>query len=320
MTRFGSGIVRRLRKAAKRTGDAVLGRLAVWLLKGLRLTDPDMMANFAGWCARTIGPWRHEHLTGRASLAAAFPEKPPQEIENILLGVWDNLGRVAAEFAHLDRLWDYDPERKTPGRVEFSAASEELYTRLRDDGKPALIFATHLANWELPALAAAAHGIESAILFRRPNIGDIDRVVREIRSINMGMLIPTGLDAPVKIAEALERGLHVGMLVDQYYVRGVPVTFFGRKTRANPLIARLAQHVDCPIHGVRVIRLPGHRFRVELTDAVAPSRDAAGKVDIQATMQKITSIVEGWVREHPEQWLWLHRRWRPEDDLKTPSA
>lgn len=320
MTRFGSGIVRRLRKAAKRTGDAVLGRLAVWLLKGLRLTDPDMMANFAGWSARTIGPWRHEHLTGRASLAAAFPEKPPQEIEKILLGVWDNLGRVAAEFAHLDRLWDYDPERKTPGRVEFSAASEELYTRLRDDGKPALIFATHLANWELPALAAAAHGIESAILFRRPNIGDIDRVVREIRSINMGMLIPTGLDAPVKIAEALERGLHVGMLVDQYYVRGVPVTFFGRKTRANPLIARLAQHVDCPIHGVRVIRLPGHRFRVELTDAVAPSRDAAGKVDIQATMQKITSIVEGWVREHPEQWLWLHRRWRPEDDLKTPSA
>lgn len=320
MTRFGSGMTRRLHKAAKRTGDAVLGRLAVWLLKGLRLTDPDMMANFAGWSARTIGPWRHEHLTGRASLAAAFPEKPPQEIEKILLGVWDNLGRVAAEFAHLDRLWDYDPERKTPGRVEFSAASEELYTRLRDDGKPALIFATHLANWELPALAAAAHGIESAILFRRPNIGDIDRVVREIRSINMGMLIPTGLDAPVKIAEALERGLHVGMLVDQYYVRGVPVTFFGRKTRANPLIARLAQHVDCPIHGVRVIRLPGHRFRVELTDAVAPSRDAASKVDIQATMQKITSIVEGWVREHPEQWLWLHRRWRPEDDLKTPSA
>ena len=58
------------------------------------------------------------------------------------------------------------------------------------------------------------------------------------------------------------------MLVDQYYVRGVPVTFFGRRTMANPLIARLARQVDCPIHGMRVVRLPGDRFRVELTEAI----------------------------------------------------
>jgi KDO2-lipid IV(A) lauroyltransferase len=68
--------------------------------------------------------------------------------------------------------------------------------------------------------------------------------------------------------------------------------------------------VDCPIHGTRVIRLPDHRFRLELTDEIAPVRDAAGTIDVTATMQRITSIVEGWVREHPEQWLWVHRRWR----------
>ncbi len=303
-----------LRKLAKRTGNAVIGRLAVWLLKGLRRTNPDRLADFAGWFMRSAGPLLPEQRVGRANLAAAYPDKSPAEIDNILRGVWDNLGRVGASFAHLDRLWDYDAERGEPGRVEFSPETLQRYLRLRDDGKPALIFAAHLANWELPALAATAHGVATAILFRRPNIGDIDRLVREIRAGSMGMLIHTGLDAPVRIAEALERGLHVGMLVDQYYTRGVPVTFFGRRTRANPLIARLARHVDCPIHGTRVIRLPGHRLRVELTEAIAPVRDAAGDVDVQATMQAIMSIVEGWVREHPEQWLWLHRRWRPEDD------
>ena len=90
----------------------------------------------------------------------------------------------------------------------------------------------------------------------------------------MGELIPTGLDAPMKIADALERGAHVGMLVDQYYVRGVEVTFFGRRTMANPLLARLARHFECPIHGVRIVRLPGNRFRRELTDEIAPVRDA----------------------------------------------
>jgi KDO2-lipid IV(A) lauroyltransferase len=224
--------------------------------------------------------------------------------------VWDNLGRVGVEFAHLDRIWDHDPARPTQGRIVVDPVSAERFDRLRDDGKPALIFTAHLANWELPALAAAAHGIDSAILFRRPNIGDVDRIVRRFRSISMGELIPSGLDAPLKMAQALERGLHVGMLADQYNVQGVDVTFFGRRTKANPLIARLARHVDCPIHGVRMIRLPGHRFTGEMTEAIAPIRDAQGDIDIAGTMQAITTVIESWVREYPEQWLWLHRRWR----------
>ena len=68
----------------------------------------------------------------------------------------------------------------------------------------------------------------------------------------MGELISAGLYAPMKLADALERGAHVGMLVDQYYVRGVEVTFFGRRTMANPLLARLARHFECPIHGARI--------------------------------------------------------------------
>jgi KDO2-lipid IV(A) lauroyltransferase len=59
-----------------------------------------------------------------------------------------------------------------------------------------------------------------------------------------------------------------------------------------------------------VIRLPGNRFRIELTEAIVAPRDTEGRIDPKATMQVITSIVEGWIREHPEQWLWLHRRWR----------
>jgi len=88
------------------------------------------------------------------------------------------------------------------------------------------------------------------------------------------------------------------------------VIFFGRRCKANPLLARLAHHFDCPIHGVRVIRLGGRRFRGELTEALNVPRDPDGRVNIERTMQVITSVVEQWVREHPEQWLWLHRRWR----------
>ena len=187
------------------------------------------------------------------------------------------------------------------------------FLQLQNDGKPALIFAAHLANWELPAVCAATYKLDSAVLYRKPNVAAINDWLAQTRAASMGEIISTGMSAPMKISEALERGAHVGMLVDQYYVRGVPVTFFGQPTMANPLLARLAQHFNCPIHGTRIIRLPNNRFRAELTGEIQPVRGADGKIDIAGTMQVIITVIEGWIREYPEQWLWLHRRWRPED-------
>jgi KDO2-lipid IV(A) lauroyltransferase len=307
----------RLRKALKGAGDAAAGSLAVGLLKLLRIAPLDSTANFAGWMARTVGPLFKENRIAREQLTMAFPEKSAAEIDTILGGVWDNVGRAGAEFAQLDRLWDYDADHpEKPSRVEFRPVDTERFNKLRDDGKPALIFAAHLANWELPAICAATHHLDSAVLYRRPNISAIDRWLRDTRSASMGTLIATGLDAPIKISDALKRNAHVGMLVDQYFVRGVEVTFFGRRTMANPLLARLAAHFDCPIHGTRVVRLPANRFRAELTEEIKPARGADGKIDIAATTQLVIDVLEGWVREHPEQWLWLHRRWRPEDSKR----
>ena len=301
----------RLRDAAKPLGEAAVGALTIGMLRATRYFDPDKTANFFGRATRFIGRRLREDRIGRENLKAAFPEKSPQEIETILEGVWDNLGRIGAEFAHLDHVWDYDADRpEKPSRVEFSPRTKQLFDQIRDDGKPALIFACHLGNWELPALAAVAHGLEAAILFRRPNIESADRAIERIRAVKMGTLIPAGRDAPLKLAQALQNGQHVAMLVDQYLTNGVEVTFFGRKTTANPMLARLRRQVECPIHGTRIIRLPNNRFRAELSEEVQPVRDASGQIDIQGTMQAVTDVVEGWVREYPEQWLWLHRRWR----------
>jgi KDO2-lipid IV(A) lauroyltransferase len=300
----------RLRDATKPLAQAAVGALTIGLLRTARYFDPVKTANLFGRVARSVGPMMREQKIGRANLTAAFPEKSPAEIEAILAGVWDNLGRVGAEFAHLDHIWEWDPARPKDSRIEIDTRSYELFTQLRLDGKPALIFASHLANWELPALAAVAHGLDAAILYRRPNIGSADRIIQNMRAVKMGTLIPAGRDAPLKLAEALKKGQHVGMLVDQYLTNGVEVTFFGRKTRANPTLARLLRQIECPIHGVRIIRLPGNRFRGELSEEVKPVRDAAGQIDIQGTMQAVTSVVEGWIREYPDQWLWLHRRWR----------
>jgi Kdo2-lipid IVA lauroyltransferase/acyltransferase len=300
----------RIRNAIKPVAEAAVGAFTIGMLRITRYFDPIKTANLFGRVARLIGPLMREQRIGRANLTAAFPEKSPEQIETILAGVWDNLGRIGAEFAHLDHIWEHDPARPDQSRIEIGPRTHELFAQLRLDGKPALIFAGHLGNWELPALAAVAHGLDAAILYRRPNIASADRAIEEMRAVKMGTLIPAGRDAPIRLAEALRNGQHVAMLVDQYLTSGVEVSFFGRKTKANPMLARLLRQIECPIHGVRIIRLPGHRFRAELSEEVVPVRNAAGEIDVQGTMQAVTSVMEQWIREYPDQWLWLHRRWR----------
>jgi KDO2-lipid IV(A) lauroyltransferase len=300
----------RIRDATKPIGEAAVGALTVVLLRITRYFDPIKTANLFGRIAGLIGPMTREQRIGRGNLTAAFPEKSREEIETILAGVWDNLGRLAAEFAHLDHIWQHDPAFPEQSRIEIGPRTHELFAQLQLDGKPALIFSGHLGNWELPAVAGVEHGLDGAVLFRRPNNASANRIIEELRAVNMGTLIPTGRDAPLRMAEALRKGQHVGMLVDQYFTNGVEVTFFGRRTKANPTLARLLRQIECPVHGVRIIRLPGHRFRAEITEELQPVRDASGQIDVQGTMQAITSVVEGWIREYPDQWLWLHRRWR----------
>jgi KDO2-lipid IV(A) lauroyltransferase len=297
-----------MRRQLSRYGDRILGRIVKWLLAALRRTDPDRASDLCGAVARTIGPWLPAHRTGQANLRAAFPDQDAAWIEATLRGAWENLGRVAGEYVHLGRMGDFDPDHPDTGRILTDAVPGFL--ALRDDGKPALCFAAHLGNWELPAVAAHAHGLASAVVYRMPNNKAVAKEIVRIRAPLMGRLIRTRAQAALEMAAALQQGEHLGMLVDQHFSRGVDVTFFGRRCKANPTIARLARQFDCPVIGTRVIRLPDRRFRVTLDGPFALPRDAAGEVDVVAATQMITGVVEGWIREHPEQWLWFHRRWR----------
>jgi KDO2-lipid IV(A) lauroyltransferase len=291
--------------------DAVIGGLAVGLLRAIRVMDRKRTANFAGALMRKVGPLFPEHRVGRDNLRAAFPQKSDAEIEQILAGVWDNLGRIAVEFAHLDEFCVAGFGPQSNDVMTYAPTMIERYQRMAQGGKAMLGFGAHVANWELPGVGAKRIGANAAILYRRPNIAAVSDLVVKLRTPLMGELIPTGLAAPVQLARLARAGVHVGMLVDQHYSKGVEVIFFGRRCLANPLIALLARQTECPIHGMRVVRKPdGNSFEIEFTEQVEPIRDAEGGVDVARTMQAITSVIEGWVREHPEQWLWLHRRWR----------
>ncbi len=275
----------------------------------LRLLGPERASDLGGGLTRFVGPWLPAHKTALANIRAAFPDMPEVEVKRIARGAWENLGRTGAEYAHLHHLFDWDVER--PGAGRTSVEGIEYFEALRDDGKPGLIFSAHLGNWELPAICAARYGLDATAVFRAPNNAAARAIVQSIRAGTMGGLAAAGPGASYAMRDVLEKGGHLGMLIDQHFTRGVAVDFMGRPALTNPVLGKFAKYFDCPVHGVRVIREPGYRFRLELTPPLDLPRNSAGEVDVTGAMAAMTAVVETWVREHPEQWLWMHRRWRP---------
>lgn len=304
------------RKRRKRRPSPRVVRLLDWLvaqilfvlLKLARLLPTGAALNAGGWFTRHLGPFLPEHRIARTNLAAAFPEMSDKQREEILTGAWDNLGRTGVEYVFLDRFFDFDPTAPDRGSIEIEGT--ELLLAIRDSGKPAILFSAHLANWEILAVCAAAFDLDMTALFRPPNNAFVAERLDQVRGNAMDALVPTMTGAAFVLREVLGRGGRVGLLVDQFYHRGPGLRFFNRKARTNPLLGILARRFDCPVYGARAIRLAGGRFRLELSGPYDLPRDERGKIDIDETMQMVTSIIEGWVREHPDQWLWMHRRWR----------
>ncbi|MGU3419028.1 lipid A biosynthesis lauroyl acyltransferase [Methylobacterium sp. D54C] len=311
----------RLALLLKRSYPRLAGFAMIPVIRALvllaRILGPVRSTALGAALLRTLGPLLPAHRTAMANLRAAFPEMSEAERKRIALEAWDNLGRTGAEYAHLDSLFDYDPA--ATGDLRTEVAGIEHFYALRDDGRPGLIFSAHLANWELPAICAARFGLDATAVFRPPNNPAAARLVQEVRRRTMGGLAASTPGAVFAMRDVVETGGHLGQLIDQHFTRGVVVEFLGRPCLANPLLAKLARHYDCPVHGVRVVRLPEGRFRLELTPPLDLPRAADGTIDVAGAMQAMTAVVEGWVRENPGQWLWMHRRWRP-DMLPKPRV
>ena len=286
--------------------DWSVAQIIFFALKLLRLIPMDTAFRLFERSARWLGPKTSRHKIALDNLAIAFPEKTLEEREKIARDSWAQIARGIVEYGYLDKIFDLEDDRGA-GRVEVK--NPENFHKLREDGLPAIIFTGHLGNFELLPMAAEKFGLELQSLFRAPNNKYAAAKIANARKQVAPNLVASGTGASFELMSALERGIHVGVLVDQKFRRGIQVPFFGRNAPTNTLLAKLARRFDCPVHGARCIRLPNGRFRLEITDEIILPRTKDGDIDIRGATELVNRVVEDWVREYPEQWIWIHRRW-----------
>lgn len=273
-----------------RLGFAVFGALPIEVASGM-----------FGRLAVAVGPHLRVHREADARLRRALPELDAAARATILRRMWDNLGRVSGEYPHLGRLRVGGPE----DRIQIVGA-EHLRNLPKDNG--ALIFSAHFGNWEIALIAAEACGVPITFVRREANNPGTEAVLRGMRHWR-GQAISKGASGAREIMKALARHERLFFLSDQKMNDGIPVPFFGRDAMTAPALGRMALRFRCPVVPMRVDRLDGARFRVTIYPPLPIAETGDTAADTRAIMAQVNATIEGWVRERPDHWLWVHRRW-----------
>jgi KDO2-lipid IV(A) lauroyltransferase len=253
-----------------------------------RLLPIEWASALGGAVARQIGPFLGISKRARINLRRAFPELPEVEIKRIVAGMWNNLGRVAAEYPHLPEIRIFAPD----GRVETHGF--EHMDNAVAAGRRMILFSGHL--------------ITVTQIYRAPNNPLVDRLIARCRG-DRGQYIPKGAPAARRAFSALYRGEHLTMLADQKLNEGIPVPFFGRPAMTATALALLALRFECDVLPARVERLHEARFRLTVFPPLPLPRTGNRRANVAALTATVTAVLESWIRDRPEEWLWVHRRW-----------
>lgn len=252
-----------------------------------------------GWLfAWVVAPVAGYRRRIRANLALVWPDLPPSEVRRLCRAVPDNMGRTLIEmYSGADfvaRASAHPPEG--PGWRVAEAA--------REAGRAVVFVSGHFGNYDAGRAAFVARGYPIGALYRpMKNEGFNDHYVAAMRTLGE-MVFPRGRDGLGRMLKHLKRGGMLAILIDQHMNAGAALRFFGHPARTALSAADLALRHDAPLIPVYAVRQPdGVSFRIRV-EAPIPTGSP------QSMTQALNDSLEAIVRRHPDQWFWVHRRWK----------
>jgi KDO2-lipid IV(A) lauroyltransferase len=271
----------------------------------MRLLGVDRASAFGGWLGRTVGPVSSAHKVATRNLKLAFPDKDEAWRAALLTAQWDSLGRTFAEFPLMDRILP------STGRVEV--VNQERLFQIAADEVPVVFVSGHLSNWEVMPAAIVDSGVTCEMSYRAANNPYVDDRIKASRfRYGVRLFAPKGGDGARELLEAMKRGVSVALMNDQKFNNGVEGVFFGHPVRTAPGPSRLAIRFGTVLQPMSVQRIKGARFRAVVHDPIHLPNTGDRTADIKAGVELVNAFMEDRIRERPEDWFWVHRRWPKE--------
>jgi KDO2-lipid IV(A) lauroyltransferase len=239
------------------------------------------------------------------NLTCAFPEKNMAEIITIAKGVYRTMGIVAAEFFDIPSL----TKDNIADLVEFEGL--EQCKKALEKNRGILMFGAHFGNWELAAVTISLLLKPGVVIYRPLDNPTLDNLVIHVRSSTGNIPVPKER-AMRQMLRSIKRNEILGILIDQNvaWQEGVFVDFFGRPACTTNGLALLALHTEAPVVPAYMFRLANGKYRMVIKEEMNVIRTGDEDEDILINTQNFTKVIEDTVRKYPDQWLWIHQRWK----------
>ena len=271
----------------------------------VRLLGVDAASAFGGWLGRTAGPLSGAHKVAVRNLKLAFPDKDAAWHEAMLKAQWDGLGRTFAEFPLMDKILP------STGRVEV--VNQARLFQIAAEKTPVVFVSGHLSNWEVMPAAIVDSGVNCEMTYRAANNPYVDERIKASRfRYGVRLFAPKGGDGARELLEGMKQGRSVALMNDQKFNSGVEGDFFGHPVRTAPGPSRLALRFGPVLQPMSVQRIKGARFRAVVHDPIVVPSTGDRTADIEAGVKLVHAFMEDRIRERPQEWFWVHRRWPSE--------
>ena len=248
----------------------------------------------AGKFTRFVGPFLPVSRVAYRNLSVIFPEMEQSKKNKIIQDMWENFGRVTAEYC---KILDFQLEK------DIRVQGEQILTTLKNDGKPAIFFTGHLSNFQLVSFVTKQYGLPLVQLYRKANNPKIDKIMEQMQAQVTEKVITKGPKGNRDILKALKGGKHLIILVDQKFNPGVALPFLGKEAMTATTVVALCKRFNCPLVPVRVERIKDIQFKVSF---YPPMQLDGEEIEI---MKSVNKLIGKWIKERPGQWMWIHKRW-----------
>ena len=297
--------------------NTVIYLLARMLMGFVRCLSWKSSLRFGRWVGRrAFRRAKKARETVLSNLARAYPEIPPEKREELARAVFEHFGMAAAECINIRKLKDLTTY------VEMEPASRRVMDDIMSRGRGVVYVSAHCGNWELMARALARCGYSVNSIGRksydRRFTRLIDRFRREGAINTLWRGEPNLLE---RMTTVLKKGELMGLVIDQdTKVPGVFVPFFGKSAHTPTAASLVARKASAPIVTGFNHRLPQGGYRIVVTE-YTPSKHADIREAILEDTRQLTARIEAHVREHPKEWVWMHKRWktRPASPAQPPG-
>ncbi len=273
------------------------------IFKILGIKNASNLGNILG---KSIGPFFRSKNIIKKNIETVFGKIDKTKEDEIIYGMWSNIGRTFAEYPFLKNL---KIKNNSQSHIKINGIS--FLEKIKENNEPVIFYSGHFANFEIMAMELNKYEIKLATIYRPLNNFFLNPVMEYLRMKYIcPYQIPKGRMGMREIINKVKNNYSIALMVDQRVSEGPRTLFFNKPAHTTTIPAQLALKYDCKLVPISLERKDGPNFEMTIHEPYEIEKTGNDKEDTENITLKINQVIEKMVLNNPTQWIWSHNRWK----------